>query len=166
MRLTKIFLALTTYLIIFSCSDTGEFILDNSEDTLFVDFTSLDITHHDKLKVTLPSTYVFNDSTEFLVFWDRYCSAFDSYGNKSSPPDINFLYQTLIGVFWGDSCRYSGPTNFGDAIESVYIFRDTLFVDIGDLKIPGFFGACILPSHLILINKITIPVKFMGNIPK
>ena len=166
MRLTKIFLSLNTFLIVFSCSDVSEPVINKSEDTLFVDFVSLDIIYHDKLKVTLPGTYVFNDSTEFLLFWDMNCHSFDSYGNKFPPPDIDFQDTTLIGVFWGDSCRYSGPTNFGDAIDSLYLFRDTLFVNIGDLKIPDFFGGCVLPSHLILIEKITVPVKFIGNIPK
>ena len=94
-----------------------------------------------------------------------YWNSTDGDGNKTPPPEINFDEKTVIGIFWGNDCSYSGCTNESPSIEKVFITTDTIYVKVGELVDLGPCAACVDPLHLIEIDKFELPTKFIGLIP-
>ncbi|MGD9900510.1 MAG: hypothetical protein AB7T22_15400 [Calditrichaceae bacterium] len=138
--------------------------LIGTEDTTQVSFQ--DVESYGAFFVKDPGTRVFKDSSEWIGFWDQYWNVYDGTGQKTPAPFIDFSENMVIGVFWGDYCKYSGCGNESPSIEEVYICMDTLYVFVGDLKPLGMCDACVSPLHLIRTERRDLPVQFTGNIPQ
>ncbi|MGD9487341.1 MAG: hypothetical protein AB7W47_04930 [Calditrichaceae bacterium] len=138
--------------------------LISTEDTIQVSFQ--DVEGYGTFFVKDPGIRVFKDSNDWIGFWDLYWNAFDGTGQKTPPPSIDFSNNMVIGVFWGDYCKYSGCGNESPSIENIYIYADTLFVPVGDLKPLGMCDACVSPLHMIMTERRDLPVQFTGNTPR
>ena len=71
----------------------------------------------------------------------------------------------VIGVFWGDCCYYSGCSNMSESIKIIYLFNDTMYVEIDSLQFLGECAACVEPLHLIRLSQNDYPAKFIGIVP-
>jgi hypothetical protein len=136
---------------------------NNNTDSLFIAFK--DVENYGIFQVIVNGTKVVNTESEWLNLWKLYWNNFDGNGNKTPPPQIDFDSKTVIGVFWGDECTYSGCQNESPSIKSIFIYSDTLYVDVGELVDLGFCDACVKPLHLVEIDKQILPVKFIGYVP-
>ena len=136
---------------------------DNTPDKTYVTFESVE--NYGTFGVTEKGTTVINTESEWLNLWQLYWNSFDSFGNKTPSPEINFEENMVVGVFWDTNCDYSGCSNESPSIKDIYITGDTLFVFVDVVVDLGPCDACVLPLHLVQLEKLSLPVKFIGNVP-
>lgn len=136
---------------------------DETPDKTYVTFESVE--NYGTFGVTEKGTVVINTESEWLNLWQLYWNLLDGTGNKTPPPEINFEENMVVGVFWDTNCDYSGCSNESPSIKDIYILGDTLFVSVDELVDFGPCDACVLPLHLVQLEKLSFPVKFIGNVP-
>ena len=98
---------------------------------------------------------VIRTNSEWLDFFDKYWWIHDD----TLAPTIDFETQMVIGVFWGRG--YSGTGSYVQAIKSICILNDTIFVKT---KLP-FLGSGFMelePYDLVKLEKLDLSVNFLG----
>ncbi|MFQ6103166.1 MAG: hypothetical protein ACE5OP_02610 [Candidatus Glassbacteria bacterium] len=145
---------------IFSCRNKEGTTTHEGSDTTFVAFKNVE--NYGNFDVTEKGSSVIESESEWLRLWNRYWNVYDRSGDKVPPPEIDFDKKMVIGIFWGDECKYSGCTNESPSIESVFITHDTLIVHVGKLAPLGNCLRCVHPLHLIELERNDLPVRFLG----
>ena len=108
---------------------------------------------------------VIRTDSEWIDLWDNHWRCYDNQLDKTPPPDIDYQNEMVIGVFWGDNCYYSGCSNMSESIKKIYLFNDTMYVEIDSLQFLGECAACVEPLHLIRLSQNDYPAKFIGIVP-
>ena len=162
MKLTILLNSILPFLVI-ACDSTGTDSSINIPDTTNITFES--VKDYGFFAVADKGTIIINTESEWLIFWNLYWNLFDGSGNKILPPPINFEEKMVIGVFWGGSCKYSGCFSESPSIQSINRIGDTLFVSVGDLVDFGLCEMCIAPIHMVQLESLSFPIKFIGNVP-
>lgn len=118
-----------------------------------VSFTDVE----EAVTVRVSGTTVIHSESEWNAFWEQ-------HGRSSSPPEVNFKQQMVVGVFWGGSF-HAGCRSEVDAIESVRRDGNVLEVEVGPLPDLGPCRAVAYPFDLIIVNARARRVRFEGKVP-
>ncbi|MBC8402578.1 MAG: hypothetical protein H8E14_13910 [Candidatus Marinimicrobia bacterium] len=144
-------------------ADTVYAVNTDQQDTTFFEFQSLSIGDHGCFQIPDAGTQVIRTDSVWTTVWDNYWDCYDGLGNKTPVPEINFQNNMVLGVYWGDNCRYSGCSNMSESIQDIYLLNDTIYVFVGELQSLGLCAACVEPLHLVKTTKRDYPVKFLWN---
>ncbi len=97
--------------------------------------------------------------------WLEFCNNFWSESIKAPIPYIDFNQKIVLGIFWGDNCKYSGCTNASPSIYSVTKSSRQITVKVDPLADLGPCDMCVLPLYMATIPRMELPILFAGNLP-
>lgn len=114
------------------------------------------------LDVRERQTVVFRTETEWVNFWNTHV---DSLGEneESSPPEIDFDQNMVLGLFWG---RTTGCTSLVNAITAVRVRKKNVIVQVNDWTDGTICQIFVQPKQVIKTSATNRPVRFEGDTPK
>ncbi len=98
--------------------------------------------------------------------WLEFCNNYWNEAIKAPIPYIDFSKKIVIGIFWGDNCKYSGCTNASPSIEFILKSPDRITVQLGPVADLGLCDMCVAPLYMVTIPRTELPVSFTGDLPK
>ncbi len=156
---------ITMILLAVSCSD-----LVKSEFRFKQRLSFAEIQDLNNFYVPSAGTVVIRDDSTWKAFCDSFYVARDTLGQPLPAPSVNFNTYIVVGVTYGDDCRFTGCTNNAKSIEKVQ--NDTnekILVHVGSVQDLGTCTTCVAPLHLIMVNRENLPadidVEFLGEVP-
>jgi hypothetical protein len=120
------------------------------------------VPNYQFFRVPEPGTRVIRTENEWLEFCNKYWSE----GIKAPLPAIDFDTKIVLGIFWGDNCRYSGCTNASPSIELITLSARQVTVKVGPVADLGTCEMCVLPICMVTIPRTDLPVVFTGSVPQ
>ena len=136
-----------------------QFETDNMQETPL----QYEIIGSDGFHVDSSGTQIYRDQGEWTLLWEKNWSIFNSSGEKTSPPSIDFSENMVIAIFYGK--QSSACPNLDDIIRSVSKKSDRLEVELGVVNLEGPCDAISWPSIMLKVEKSDLPVMFIGDVP-
>ncbi len=152
-----IFLALA---IISGSCNTEKTPLQFATDNLALQY---EIIRSDGFHVDSTGTQIYRDQGEWNLLWENYWSILNSSGEKTLPPSIDFSGNMVIAIFYGE--QSSACQNLDDVIKSVIKKSDRLEVELGAVNLEGPCDFFSWPSIMLKVEKLNLPVVFIGEVP-
>lgn len=124
-----------------------------------LDFENVERAEH--LDVRERQTVVFRTEKEWVNFWNAHV---DSLGKneESSPPEIDFDQNMVLGLFWG---RTTGCTSMVDAVNAVRVREKNVIVQVDDWTDGTICVALVQPRQVVKTRATNRPIRFEGDTP-
>ncbi|MBN4080917.1 hypothetical protein JYT44_00995 [Caldithrix abyssi] len=115
--------------------------------------------------VTEAGTKIFRGNVAWTGLWKHYWNVYNSQGEKTPSPSVDFEREMVIAVFYGSG--YSGCSNSIEVIEDIFNKSGKIEINIGSFSLEdlGLCRTLVYPLQMVIVERSDLPVVFKGEVP-